>query len=61
MDIIKVTPISTKAKNRFHNLMDGNGSCIVEQTHKDRLFITSMNKRNSFWIMLDNDPHWMLN
>lgn len=55
-----VTPISKKAKNRFANLMDGNDQCIVEQNTGRSVFLTSMNKRNHFWVALDNDAHWMV-
>jgi len=60
METIKVTPISTKAKNRFHNLMNQNEMCKVEQNHVNSLFVTSMNNKYSFWIMLDNDQNWMI-
>lgn len=55
-----VTPISKKAKNRLANLMNGNDECIIEQHHGHKVFLTSMNKRNHFWVHLDNDPDWMI-
>lgn len=55
-----VTPISKKAKNRFANLMNGNDQCIIEQHKGNKVFLTSMNKRNHFWAHLDNDPDWMV-
>ena len=55
-----VTPISKKAKNRFANLMNGNDECIIEQHQGNKVFLTSMNGRNHFWAMLDNDPDWMV-
>lgn len=60
MKTIKVKPISCKAKNRFSNLMGKNPVCIVEQSRDGMMFLTSKNKRNHFWISVDNDPHWML-
>lgn len=55
-----ITPISNKAKNRFANLMDHNDECIIEQHKGNKVFLTSMNKRNHFWVHLDNDPDWMI-
>ena len=56
----KVTPLSKKAKNRFANLMDNNDTCIIEQHKGNKVFLTSINGRNHFWAMLDNDPDWMV-
>ena len=53
-----VTPKSKKAKNRFCNLMDQIDECIVEQNKGDRVFLTSMNGKNHFWVKLNNDPDW---
>jgi hypothetical protein len=53
-----VTPKSKKAKNRFANLMDNDDMCIIEQ-HKDgRVFLTSSNGRNHFWVSLNSDSDW---
>ena len=60
MNTINVTPITRKAKNRFSNIMDENHTCIIEQVRDGMMFLTSQNKRNHFWVMVDNDPHWML-
>lgn len=60
MQIAFVTPISKKAKNRFANLMNGNDQCIIEQHKGNKVFLTSMNKRNHFWVHLDNDTDWMV-
>ena len=53
-----VTPKSKKAKNRFANLMDNDDMCIIEQRKGDRLFLTSMNERNHFWVSLIGDSDW---
>jgi hypothetical protein len=53
-----VSPKSKKAKNRFANLMDSNEECIVEQNKGDRLFLTSMNGKNHFWVNISNDKDW---
>ena len=60
METAFVTPISKKAKNRFANLMDRIETCIIEQHQGNKVFLTSMNGRNHFWAMLDNDPDWMV-
>lgn len=60
MSIAFVTPISRKAKNRFANLMDHNNQCIIEQHKGNRVFLTSENGKNHFWVMLDKDPDWMV-
>jgi predicted nucleic acid-binding Zn finger protein len=60
MSIAFVTPISRKAKNRFSNLMDNNNQCIIEQHKGNRVFLTSENGKNHFWVMLDKDPDWMI-
>jgi len=60
MQTASVTPISKKAKNRFSNLMNRNEICIIEQHKGNKVFLTSMNKRNHFWVTLDNDSDWMV-
>jgi len=55
-----ITPISRKAKNRFANLMNSDEQCIIEQHVGNRLFLTSLNGKNHFWVTLDNDPDWMI-
>ena len=54
------TPISTKAKNRLHNLMDNNPEVIVEQETETSFFVASINQKHFFWIDKINDPHWSL-
>ena len=53
-----VTPKSKKAQNRFCNLMNRNDECIVEQHRGDKVFLTSANGRNHFWVSLVNDKDW---
>jgi len=55
---MKVTPISTKAKNRLHNLMDNNPEVIVEQETETQFFIASLNRKHFFWMNKTNDTHW---
>ena len=60
MKTASVTPISKKAKNRFANLMNKNEICIIEQHTNNKVFLTSLNGKNHFWVALDNDPDWMI-
>lgn len=53
-----VIPKSKKAKNRFCNLMQSESECIIEQDKGDRLFLTSKNGKNHFWVSLLNDQDW---
>jgi hypothetical protein len=47
---VAVRPVSTKAKNRFANIMDSNPVCTVEQDTGEELFLVSENRRYSFWV-----------
>jgi hypothetical protein len=53
-----VSPKSKKAQNRFCNLMNRNNECIVEQHHGTKVFLTSANGRNHFWVNLTADVDW---
>lgn len=53
-----VTPKSKKARNRFCNLMGQESECIIEQHKGDRVFLTSINGKNHFWVNLLNDSDW---
>ena len=60
MQSASVIPISKKAKNRFANHMDKIETCIIEQQIGNKVFLTSINGKNHFWVMVDNDPDWMV-
>lgn len=49
---VTVKPKSSKAKNRFANLMDNNPVCIVEQDTGEELFLASENHKYFFWVSL---------
>jgi len=53
-----VTPKSKKAHNRFCNLMERNQECIVEQHQGNKVFLTSANSKNHFWVNLNHDSDW---
>jgi hypothetical protein len=60
MEIAFVTPKSKKAKNRFANLMDSCDEVIIEQNQSDKVFVTSFNRKNHFWINLNQDKDWAI-
>ena len=58
--LINVAPKSSKAKNRFANLMDKLHAMEVEQENDTQLFVVSINRRYCFWLNKENDPHWII-
>lgn len=60
METAFVTPRSKKAKNRFHNIMESDPMCFIEQNKVNRFFLCSANGRNFFWVDLNNDPDWIV-
>ena len=58
METAFVTPKSKKAKNRFANLMDSDDVVFIEQNKGDKLFVTSSNRKNHFWVNLNQDKDW---
>jgi hypothetical protein len=58
--MVNVEPISSKAKNRFHNLMDKFHGCHVEQETDQKMFLASLNKQYFFWVDKINDPNWKI-
>ena len=56
--LINVAPKSSKAKNRFANLMDKLHAMEVEQETDSQLFVVSINRRYCFWLNKENDLHW---
>jgi hypothetical protein len=59
-----VSPISSKAKNRFSNIMDNLHSCAVEQEKIidgiDCFFLVSLNKKYCFWVPKKGNDHWKI-
>lgn len=60
MNTAFVVPKSKKSKNRLSNLMDGETECIVEQHKGDRVFLTSLNGKNHFWVNINSDSDWSI-
>ena len=55
---VNVTPLSSKAKNRFVNIMQSLHSCEVEQETDDKFFLVSINGQYCFWIQKTGNEHW---
>jgi len=55
---ICVKPRTTKAKNRFHNLMNQLHSCRIEKRENGKLFLASISGKYFFWINETADDHW---
>jgi len=57
-----VTPLSSKAKNRFANIMDLFHTCTVEQERNidgiDHMFLVSLNRQYCFWVPKKGNDHW---
>jgi predicted nucleic acid-binding Zn finger protein len=58
METAFVVPKTKKAKNRFHNIMDSEDQVFIEQNKGDKVFVTSSNGKNHFWVNLNQDKDW---
>lgn len=57
---VNVTPLSSKAKNRFVNIMDSFHACEVEQEKGNMLFLVSLNRQYCFWVQKTGNEHWKI-
>jgi hypothetical protein len=57
-EFICVKPKSSKAKNRFANMMDSLHSCRVEQRKDGKVFLASISGKYFFWLNESGDDHW---
>lgn len=57
---VNVIPKSSKAKNRFANLMDKLHAMEIEQEKDGKYFLVSINKQYCFWISKEGNEHWDL-
>ena len=57
-EFLCVRPKTSKAKNRFANLMDDLHSCRVEQEDQEKMFLASISGRYFFWMSKENDQNW---
>ena len=55
---ITVKPKSTKANNRFANLMNRLHSCRVEKEDQEKMFLASITDMYFFWMKKENDTNW---
>ena len=58
-EFLCVKPKTSKAKNRFANMMDNLHSCKVEQRENGKVFLASISGRYFFWMNeINEDTHW---
>ena len=61
---VSVSPLSSKAKNRFANIMDNFHTCTVEQEKVidgvEHFFLVSMNRMYCFWVPKKGNEHWKI-
>lgn len=55
---VNVIPKSSKAKNRFANMMNRLHAMEVEQETDTQFFLVSINKQYCFWINKEGNEHW---
>ena len=57
---VNVTPLSSKAKNRFVNIMQSLHAMEVEQQTDDKLFLVSINRQYCTWVPKSGNEHWKI-
>ena len=57
-EFICVRPRTSKAKNRFANLMNNLHSCRVEKRKDGKIFLASISGKYFFWMNESSDDHW---
>ena len=55
---VNIVPKSSKAKNRFMNIMDSLHAMEVEQEVNGKLFLVSINRKYCTWVPKDGNEHW---
>lgn len=55
---VNVTPLSSRAKNRFVNIMESFHACEVEQEKDGMFFLVSLNRKYCFWLQKEGNEHW---
>ena len=55
---INIQPKSSKAKNRFVNIMQSLHAMEVEQETDDKFFLASINRQYFMWIPKIGNEHW---
>ena len=57
---VNVIPLSSKAKNRFVNIMQSLHAMEVEQEKDDKLFLVSINRQYCTWVPKSGNEHWKI-
>jgi hypothetical protein len=57
---VNVTPLSSKAKNRFSNIMQSFHACEVEKEQNGMIFLASINRKYFFWLQREGNEHWRI-
>jgi hypothetical protein len=57
---VNVIPLSSKAKNRFVNIMQSFHAMQVEQETDDKLFLVSINRQYCTWVPKTGNEHWSI-
>ena len=57
-DTVAVKPLSSKAKNRFANVLGKNPNCVVEQIMGDKVRIVSENREYWCWVNPISNTDW---
>jgi hypothetical protein len=57
---VSVTPLSSKAKNRFVNIMQSLHSMEVEQETDNMFFLVSINRQYCTWVPKSGNEHWKI-
>lgn len=57
---VNVTPQSSKAKNRFVNIMQSLHAMEVEQETDTMFFLVSINRQYCTWVPKKGNEHWSI-
>ena len=57
---VNVTPLSSKAKNRFVNIMNSYHACEVQQEKDNMFFLVSLNGLYCFRCPTNGNEHWKI-
>ena len=55
---INIQPKSSKAKNRFANIMQSLHAMEIEQETDDKFFLASINRQYFMWVPKCGNEHW---
>ena len=55
---INIQPKSSKAKNRFANIMQSLHAMEIEQETDDKFFLASINRQYFMWVPKTGNEHW---